>query len=288
MPDSGLAIAADRVRLFVSVAGHGARLLVVPGVGADLDFGRLGTSRRVAFYDVRNRGRSDPVGRSGRVGLPVEIDDIETVRAHAGFARTSVLGWSYVGLVVALYAAQHPRLVDRLVMVCPAPPSQSLHRAPGVPDASLLERLNELEAGRAALDPVEFAREWRRIVTPTRMADPAAFDLLQADPSIWSNEWPEHMMDALRRVDATHPVGFDYRPVAPRISAPTLVVHGGADNTVTVGASEAWTRAIPDARLLVLPGVGHFPHVEAPSEFFGAVETFLDGGWPDDARAFTE
>ncbi|MGZ4712173.1 MAG: alpha/beta fold hydrolase [Acidimicrobiia bacterium] len=285
MPEGGVTM-ADGVQLFVRVAGRGAQSLVVPGVGADLDFGRLGTNRRVAFYDVRNRGRSDPVDRSGRVGLPVEIDDVETVRAHSDFARTSVLGWSYVGLVVALYAAEHPRLVDRLVMVCPAPPSQSLQLAPRVPDAPLLERLNELETRRAALDPVEFAREWRRIVTPTRMADPAAFDLLQADPSMWSNEWPEHMMDALRRVDATHPVGFDYRPRAQRISAPTLVIHGGADNAVPVAASQAWTRAIPDARLLVLPGVGHFPHVEAPSAFFDAVETFLGGSWPTAARAF--
>lgn len=224
---------------------------------------------------------------SGRVGLPVEIHDIETVRAYSGFARTRVVGWSYVGLVVALYAAQYPRFVDRLVMVCPAPPSESLEPASGVPDAVLVERLSELETRRATADPVEFAREWRRIVTPTRMADRAAFDLLQADPSMWSNEWPDHMLEALRRVHATHPVGFDYRPQAQRISAPTLVIHGGADNTVPLAASEAWTRAIPDARLLVLPDVGHFPHVEAPSEFFGAVETFLDGHWPTDARPLT-
>ena len=286
MPDDGFATTADGVRLFVRIAGSGDESLVVPGVGADLEFGRFGESRRVAFYDVRNRGRSDPVDGSGRVGLPVEIDDVEAVRAHTGFARTSVLGWSYVGLVVALYAAQHPRFVHRLVMVCPAPPSESLQPVSGAPDAVLLERLNELESRRAIADPVEFAREWRRIVTPTRMADPAAFDLLQADPSMWPNEWPEHMMEALRRVDATHPVGFDYRPRARRISAPTLVIHGGAD-TIPLPASEAWTRAIPDARLLVLPDVGHFPHVEAPAEFFDAVETFLDGHWPTDARPST-
>lgn len=287
MPNEDSVTTADGVRLFVHIAGRGAQPLVVPGVGADLDFARLGESRRVAFYDVRNRGRSDPVDASGLVGLPVEIDDVETVRAYSGFAQTSVLGWSYVGLVVALYAARHSQFVDRLVMVCPAPPSESLQPASGVPDAVLLERISELETRRATADPVEFAREWRRIVTPTRMAIPAAFDLLQADPSMWSNEWPDHMMEALGRVVATHPVGFDYRPRAQQISAPTLVIHGGADTTVPLAASEAWTRAISDARLLVLPDVGHFPHVEAPSEFFDAVETFLDGDWPTDAHPFS-
>jgi pimeloyl-ACP methyl ester carboxylesterase len=82
----------------------------------------------------------------------------------------------------------------------------------------------------------------------------------------------------------TQPIGFDHRAEARRIAAPTLVIHGGADCAVPLGASEAWARAIPDARLLVLPGVGHFPHVEAAPEFFGAVESFLGGAWPTDAR----
>lgn len=283
MSDDRFVTTADGVRLFVGIVGHGAESLVVPGVGAEMEFGRLGETRRAIFYDIRNRGRSDPVVASRRVGLPVEVDDIEAVRAQTGTSHTSVLGWSYVGLVAALYAARHPRFVDRLVMVCPAAPAQSLLPAPGAPDVVLLEQLNEVETRRATTDPIEFAREWRRIVTPVRMADPTAFDLLQADPSIWPNEWPDHMTEALWRVDATHPVGFDYRPEAQRISAPTLVIHGGAD-TIPLSASEAWTAAIPEARLLVLPNVGHFPHVEAPSEFFDSVETFLSGDWPTNAR----
>ncbi len=286
MPDDEFLTAADGVRLFVHVAGRGAESLVVPGVGADLDFARLGERRRVAFYDVRNRGRSDPVDQSGRVGLPVEIDDVEAVRAHRGLARPNVLGWSYVGLVVALHAAQHPRSVDRLVMVCPAPPTRALQPVYTAPDALLLERLSNLESRRATTEPAEFAREWRRIVAPTRMADPAAFELLQADPSVWPNEWPEHMTDALQRVDAMHPDGFDYLPQAQRISAPTLIVHGDAD-FIPLAASEAWARAIPDARLLVLPNVGHVPHVEAPSVFFDAVDAFLRGEWPSEAHSFT-
>ena len=105
MPDDDSVITADGVRLFLHVAGPDARSLVVPGVGADLDFARLGERRRVAFYDIRNRGRSDPVDGSGLVGLPVEIDDVETVRADAGFARTSILGWSYVCLLYTSDAA---------------------------------------------------------------------------------------------------------------------------------------------------------------------------------------
>ena len=214
------------------------------------------------------------------MGLPAEIDDIDTVRSAVGFVRPSVLGWSYTGLVAALHAARYPHHIDRLVMVCPAPPAASLQPGLRVEDSALLDRLGELaETGLAGSDPAAFAHAWRRIVVPTRMGDPTAFDNLRTDPSIWPNEWPEHMTDALNRVAATHAVDFDYRPEARRITAPTLIIHGDRD-TIPLAASEESARAIPAARLMVLPGVGHFPHAEAPSTFFDAVQIFLDGDWP--------
>ncbi len=94
------------------------------------------------------------------------------------------------------------------------------------------------------------------------------------------------MEDALARVFATFPDGFDCRSTVTRITSPTLVIHGDADTTPVV-ASEEWVRAIPNARLLVLPGVGHFPQVEAASAFFDAVDTFLQGSWPKDSKPRT-
>ena len=42
-----------------------------------------------------------------------------------------------------------------------------------------------------------------------------------------------------------------------RITAPTLVIHGEADPLVRPVASRALTRAIPGARLVTYPGMGH-------------------------------
>ena len=41
--------------------------------------------------------------------------------------------------------------------------------------------------------------------------------------------------------------------------------------------------AMPNARLLELKGVGHFPYVEDPEAFFAAVDRFLRGDWPEGA-----
>jgi pimeloyl-ACP methyl ester carboxylesterase len=273
--------APDGTRLFVRVDGNGPGALVVPGVGADSEFEPLTMMRRVAFFDVRNRGRSDAVAAHGSVGVPVEVDDIDVVRARAGFETTAVLGWSYVGLIVALYAARYPHCVERVVMVCPTPPTAALNDSVPMSNAAAINRdLRELAATDLRdRDPVEYARAWRRIVTPRLMRDPSAFERLRSDPSIWPNEWPEHMVNALQRVAASHPTDYDYRQEAQSIIAPTLVVHGENDD-ISLEASREWVGAMPGARLLILPNVGHIPHAEAPEELFGAIRTFLDGDWP--------
>jgi len=57
-----------------------------------------------------------------------------------------------------------------------------------------------------------------------------------------------------------------------------------ADRRLT-GRAWGWTVAIPNARLLVIPGAGHLAQGERrPDLFFPAVETFLKSGWPADAR----
>jgi len=45
---------------------------------------------------------------------------------------------------------------------------------------------------------------------------------------------------------------------------------------------------MPNARLLVIPGAGHLAQEERPDIFFPAVEIFLRGGWPADARPVRE
>jgi pimeloyl-ACP methyl ester carboxylesterase len=107
------------------------------------------------------------------------------------------------------------------------------------------------------------------------MGDPTAFERLRGDPSEWPNEWPDHMMSALKRVADTHPSGFDYREEVRTISVPTLIVAGEVDRYPSLTAIDDWADTIPGARLVVLPGVGHFPQAEAPSGFFEAVDSFL-------------
>jgi pimeloyl-ACP methyl ester carboxylesterase len=56
----------------------------------------------------------------------------------------------------------------------------------------------------------------------------------------------------------------------------TLVVWGEHDSLVPAELAAEWGRAIPHARVVLLPATGHVPMVEQPREFTAALEEFLD------------
>ena len=82
------------------------------------------------------------------------------------------------------------------------------------------------------------------------------------DPAGW---W------ALAGAGATH----DAMARLGEIQAPTLVVHGTADNVVDIGNAPLLADGIPGARLQLFDGVGHLLPWERPEEFTALVEEFL-------------
>jgi pimeloyl-ACP methyl ester carboxylesterase len=75
---------------------------------------------------------------------------------------------------------------------------------------------------------------------------------------------------------------WDYTGALRRVSAPLLVIYGDRDPS-PVSSQWAWAAAVPNGRLLVIPGAGHGPHVDRPNVFFPAVDAFLSGSWPQAA-----
>ena len=67
---------------------------------------------------------------------------------------------------------------------------------------------------------------------------------------------------------------YDWRPTLRGVTAPTLVIHGEKE-VIPLAAAREWVATMPNSRLLVMPGVGHFLYMEAPEPFFEAVDAFL-------------
>src|SRR6266853_402573 len=105
----------DGIRLFYRKVGHGRDTVVVPlGFYLYKDFKQLASNRTIIFYDMRNRGRSSAVAAGEKITIQHDVEDLEKVRQHFGLERMNLIGESYLGLMVMMYAMKYPEHVGRI------------------------------------------------------------------------------------------------------------------------------------------------------------------------------
>jgi proline iminopeptidase len=276
IPDEGALVDIGDGRLWCRSVGSGPGTVVVLTTGnADELADLIVPGHRVVFADARGRGRSDPVADPAGGGLAAAVDDLEALRAALGVERFAGLGWSWLSGVLATYALRYPDRVERLVLVSPVPCHAGRHPAPGrAPAPHQLAHLDQLDAaGLRASDPVAYCRAWRAVYAPLLLADPAAADRL-ADVCDQPNEWPWVVARGLVPVYAEL-LRHDWRPWIGEVQTPVLVVHGEQDEPVE--AATEWVDALPEGRLLPVPGSGALPWIDRPDVFFPTVNRFLAG-----------
>ena len=99
------------------------------------------------------------------------------------------------------------------------------------------------------------------------------------DTCEFPNEWPQNVGRTIRHV--LGPLGnYDWKKEVSSLKVPTLVIQGEKDRIVPMEGSRIWA-ARPNARLLIIPGSGHFPFVEKPEVFFPAIDNFLNENKPE-------
>jgi pimeloyl-ACP methyl ester carboxylesterase len=66
---------------------------------------------------------------------------------------------------------------------------------------------------------------------------------------------------------------------------PTLIIWGDRDNIIPVSHAYTAHDAIPESRLEIIEGAGHFPHVEEPLQFVELLSEFMDATQPGSITA---
>ena len=295
--NEGYVLTEEGVRLHYRAVGTGPSTVVIPAAAslAD-DLESLAQGHRLVFYDQRGRGQSDVDPNESSIWSDYEVRDLEEIRQHFGLERMSIIGWSYMGAMSALYAADYPERAKRLVLMCAIPPrSDAPYNDPETRmkkeneriDPEGAERLREMQQqGLDSNDPEKYCRELHRVITPRQMGRPEALARMRSDPCAFPNEWPHNKAEHTRKHVPAESTNWDWRQRIASVQASTLVIHGEED-LIPLESSQEWVSTLPKARLLVIPGSGHFPHLEAPKAYFPAVERFLSGGWPEEAEEAT-
>jgi proline-specific peptidase len=277
---------SDGRTLVYEQIGTGAPLICHPGgpgmSGAYFeDLGGLGAERAVVHLHPRGTGGSDVPADPDAYSLEDFADDVDELRRHFGLNEIDLLGHSAGGFVSMVYASTRPERVRRLVLVGTfARFSDEFRRTfttalaekerdPRVADAVAARRARE--EGRVADDVAEqFVRELPPHFATYGEAEHAFIERLGKVRNVFHLASLEYFNT---RVAPT----YDLRTQLTQIEAPTLVVSGDRDPSGGTAVGEELAAHIPDARLVVLEGIGHFPWVEAPERFRAEVGAFLRG-----------
>lgn len=290
-PDSsGYITSRDGARLYYAIYGTARDTVIVPaGVLLESALHLLRESLTLVFYDPRGRGRSDWIADPRRLTMADEIRDLEAVRAGLGISRAGVLGFSYLGLMTALYVADHPERVTRFAVLGPMAPDEgtaSRYR-PAEGKARMDTAAARLARARAAAsDTSDFAAECRRYYDaylPVYLGDPANAALVSTEFCALENESPARFLWRNDRVMRSLGRNWDFTRKASTIRAPTLVVQGDRDFAVAPDGARKWAELIPDARLIMLAGAGHLAYAERSDRVLPALMRFFLGGWPPEA-----
>ena len=280
---------ADGTRLCIDTLGDANPLVLVPNGGYLVDdLAPLAARRRLAFHDPRSRGKSDAVAGGG---ILQDVDDMRTVALHVTDAPVDVIAHSFAGLIAVLYAKAWPGGVRRVVLIGPLGPHPDREYPPSLMNrdetfARVMRELGTLLPQRAKWPPEEFCQRVWSVLGALYVTNPADAGRIR-----WGRCDLENERNGLRYFqDVTLPSIRALALTADDLRAvdiPVLVVHGTKDRSAPYGGGREWAMMLPDARLLSIEGAGHAPWIEAPERVLPAIETFLDGDWPDGAERVT-
>jgi pimeloyl-ACP methyl ester carboxylesterase len=260
------------VRLHVRDSGprDAPALLLLHGFGASLHTWQpwaeaLSQHDRVIRVDLPGSGLSPP-DPSGVYTDARSEQILLTLLDQLGLAQVTLIGHSIGGRIAWRVAARHPERVARLVLIAPdgfASPGFEYGKAPEVPASfKLMTHVLPKPLLRMSLAPA--------YADPEALSDGLTqryFDLIRA---------PGARAALLARMQQT--VLSDPRPQLRQITAPTLLLWGEQDAMIPFANSADYLAALPHARLVALPGVGHLPQEEQMARGLAALQSFLAEG----------
>lgn len=263
---SSRAFSTTQPRLAYTLHGRadGTPVAMLHGVGSSASTwnqlrAHLGDNLLIVAIDYRGHGASAP--DAGPLEVSTFVGDHLRVLDELGIESAHVIGFSVGAIFAQAIAVSHPERTRSIIL---------LNSIAGRTEAEQSRALARLEVIRTTPPAESAAGSIRRWFTADFIA--ARPDLVAAEQAIVSAvDHPSYA--ATYQVLATTEVIGE----AHRVSVPTLIVTGELDEGSTPAMSTRLHERIGDSRLVVVPGVKHYLHIERAAELAAVITEFLNG-----------
>ena len=242
-------------------------IILLHGFGSSLETWQswadsLSKSYRVVRLDLPGCGISDP-DNTGDYSDVRSLAILRGLMERLSIDSAVIIGNSMGGRIAWRFAATYPEKVAKLVLISPdgfASPGFSYGKSARIP-ATLT--LMKYFLPRAFIRPNLAAA----YADPAKLSDATVdryYELLLATGNRAA------MIDRMQQTVLADPI-----PLLQQIRTPTLLLWGEKDRLIPFANSADYLRALPNARLVSFPDLGHVPHEEAPAESLAPLQTFL-------------
>jgi pimeloyl-ACP methyl ester carboxylesterase len=257
-------------------AGTGEALLLIHGMAGSSATWRevipaLSKKYRVVAPDLLGHGESSKP--RGDYSLGAFAASLRDLLDELGISRATVVGQSLGGGVAMQFTYQHRDYCQRLVLISSGGLGPDLSWILRILSAPGTELVLPVVAPQPVLKVGNKLGSW---LTSAGIRSPRAGEMWNAYSSLGDRQTRQAFLRTLRSV-------VDYRGQA--VSAlskihlshglPTLMIWGEQDRIIPVAHGYAAHQAVPDSRLEVLAGIGHFPHVESPTAVVDIIDDFI-------------
>jgi pimeloyl-ACP methyl ester carboxylesterase len=259
-------------------SGSGEPILLIPGLGMDHTYYRLGVpllAQHLQVIAVDPRG----IGRSTKSPPPYTVegwaDDFSVMIERSGFGPIHVLGSSLGGAMALALAQRHPKKVKSLTVVGGF---SELDRAT---ELNFRLRLRLIEKLGMSEEVADYMGLWT-LTRPFINSD-AGYAVMRANQAnIRANSAGHYraFVEALLkwgRCQGGQEQEPKFTSLLGSIPAATLIVTSDNDHLIPMELSELIAARIPNAKLVVIPGAGHIPFMEQPEKVVRLALDFIGG-----------
>jgi pimeloyl-ACP methyl ester carboxylesterase len=250
------------LRLRVSVEGAGPPLLLINGLGANIELWQplrsLLPERQTIAFDAPGVGGSPRAPRRLRVqDLAALVGDL---LSDLGHDSVDVLGYSLGGVIAQQFTREHRCRVRRLVLAATTPGVGAIQ------NPVVLMRLVALAIRR---DTPGRQAAVLRVVGGNVSRDSDALAWVERAHRIW----PLGRAGMLEQVWGM--TGWTSLPWLHTLDVPTLVLAGEVDPLVPPVNSRIFVSRMPSCRWHLVPAAGHLLLIDQASDAAGVIEEFL-------------